>query len=77
MDSSLYCCAQLHACACGPATSPLQEPVRALLASTSSPAFRPPSPHFRSLHVLLTGDDESKEALRAMGSVQLLVGLVR
>ena len=41
------------------------------------PDFRPPSPPFRSLHVLLTGDDESKEALRAMGSVQLLVGLVR
>jgi hypothetical protein len=31
----------------------------------------------RSLHVLLTGDDESKEALRAMGAVQSLVGLIR
>ncbi|GAX82187.1 hypothetical protein CEUSTIGMA_g9615.t1 [Chlamydomonas eustigma] len=31
----------------------------------------------RSLHVLLTGDDESKEALRAMGAVRSLVTLIR
>ena len=37
-----------------------------------------PDPHLlRSLHVLLTGDDESKEALRAMGAVESLVNLIR